>query len=688
MFAPGCLPLRLQLGERRDVDEEHRRSRRRRRRCARGPRSSRPAAARSKRLSSRRRRSGRSAGSATTRNCGRWCTNQCARRSGREQRRDVVDDEDEPDGPHDPFGVLRRPAPCRSAMTLHEYATRKTTAADGDRPLGPGAATASIVNGGRRGPGHGPTIGSRSGRRQERHRRAHPFPERWTSRGSGVPARHAEAERVRAACRPESPDPRDLRLWEGPVARCCDGAVSSTEIKIEDTRGEAAGRHARDIARVARDVFGWDPLRPGIEAAVAAVLDGQDVLARDADGLRQVRGLPARRRAAAGLVARRLAADRAAGRPGRVASRTTRRRPAGARSSTRASASAPSRRPGRCSTTASLGYLFVAPERFADDAVVEPARGARRSGAARRRRGALRLELGPRLPARLPAARRGRRAAAPPRRRPRSAARPHRDRVPAGSGGDPRAPADARRPRAHPRVRPAEHRTSRVRARVGGTTRSPPCSTTSPSCPQPGLLYVATRRATERFADRAPRARHRRRRLPRRAAREAAAGAVGGLPRRRGRRRRRDERVRHGHRQGRRAVRRARRDPGVARRVLPGGRPRRPRRAAGRREAALPARRTSGSGGSSAATAPKREDLRPLRRGARARSRRRAVAASGPGSAAGGRPRSPRCSRTRASPRRGRPGVAGDRRSPDRAADGGDASRPRTGGASTSPGSR
>ncbi|HEY8318479.1 MAG TPA: RecQ family ATP-dependent DNA helicase [Amnibacterium sp.] len=54
--------------------------------------------------------------------------------------------------------------------------------------------------------------------------------------------------------------------------------MSSTEIQIEDTRGEEAGRHARDIERVARDVFGWDPLRPGLARAVAAVLGGHDVL--------------------------------------------------------------------------------------------------------------------------------------------------------------------------------------------------------------------------------------------------------------------------------------------------------------------------------------------------------------------------------------------------------------------------
>ncbi|MDQ1531912.1 MAG: ATP-dependent helicase RecQ [Microbacteriaceae bacterium] len=54
--------------------------------------------------------------------------------------------------------------------------------------------------------------------------------------------------------------------------------MAATEIQIEDMRGEAAGRHAADIERVARDVFGWDPLRPGLARAVAAVLSGRDVL--------------------------------------------------------------------------------------------------------------------------------------------------------------------------------------------------------------------------------------------------------------------------------------------------------------------------------------------------------------------------------------------------------------------------
>src|SRR4051794_34620031 len=54
--------------------------------------------------------------------------------------------------------------------------------------------------------------------------------------------------------------------------------MADVEIEIEEMRGEGAGRRAADIERVARDVFGWDPLRPGLARAVAAVLAGHDVL--------------------------------------------------------------------------------------------------------------------------------------------------------------------------------------------------------------------------------------------------------------------------------------------------------------------------------------------------------------------------------------------------------------------------
>ena len=59
------------------------------------------------------------------------------------------------------------------------------------------------------------------------------------------------------------------------------------------------------------------------------------------------------------------------------------------------------------------------------------------------------------------------------------------------------------------------------------------------------------------------------------------------VPGRRPRRRLRDHRLRHGHRQAGRAIGRALDDPVLARGVLPAGRPRRPRRPAGRLHAAL-----------------------------------------------------------------------------------------------------
>ena len=86
-------------------------------------------------------------------------------------------------------------------------------------------------------------------------------------------------------------------------------------------------------------------------------------------------------------------------------------------------------------------FVFLAPEQLAKPEVVDAVRDAE-AGAVRRRRGALRLRLGPRLPARLPAAGRRHRAARPPHR-----AGAHRDRGAAGAGRDRRAAGDARRRR-------------------------------------------------------------------------------------------------------------------------------------------------------------------------------------------------------------------------------------------------
>ncbi len=130
------------------------------------------------------------------------------------------------------------------------------------------------------------------------------------------------------------------------------------------------------------------------------------------------------------------------------------------------------------------------------------ARGARRGrrGAAvavRRRRGALHLLVGPRLPARLPAPAHGRRAARPP-----DGAGADRDRLAAGA----RARSSSRlrlddpvqvvrgfdRPNLHARGR-----------RPSATTSSGarPSSCAPWASPSPGIVYTATRKSAEQYAE-------------------------------------------------------------------------------------------------------------------------------------------------------------------------------------------
>jgi ATP-dependent DNA helicase RecQ len=154
--------------------------------------------------------------------------------------------------------------------------------------------------------------------------------------------------------------------------------MSTTETAIETTgdRGIAAARK-REIARAAKDVFGWDPLRPGIAQAVSAVLDGRDVLAVMPTGygksaVYQLAG--ALRPGLVVVVSPLIAlqgdqvaslADHPGARPAALVNST-----AGERAVEEA---------WRGVDDGSLGYLFVAPERFADDAVVERLAAARPS---------------------------------------------------------------------------------------------------------------------------------------------------------------------------------------------------------------------------------------------------------------------------------------------------------------------
>ena len=152
------------------------------------------------------------------------------------------------------------------------------------------------------------------------------------------------------------------------------------------------------------------PRRPGGDRARRA--RGPGPARGDADRVGQVDRLPASGAPSAGHDPGRFAAHRAdegpgrrarpQGHPGRRRSTRSRRPPNGARAEA-------AMREGR------LRLLYVAPERFASEAFRRLLRGFA-AGPLRRRRGPLRLGVGPRLPAGLPDARR-RRAKLPPRRR-------------------------------------------------------------------------------------------------------------------------------------------------------------------------------------------------------------------------------------------------------------------------------
>jgi ATP-dependent DNA helicase RecQ len=146
--------------------------------------------------------------------------------------------------------------------------------------------------------------------------------------------------------------------------------MSTTEIVIEDAApSDVSPARTKEIARTAKEVFGWDPLRPGIEEAVSAVLDGVDVLGVMPTGygkssVYQLAGAlqPGLVIVVSPLIA--LQADQVA---------SLRDHP-GARPAALINSSIGERAIEEAWAgveDGSLGYLFVAPERFADDAVVE-----------------------------------------------------------------------------------------------------------------------------------------------------------------------------------------------------------------------------------------------------------------------------------------------------------------------------
>ena len=172
--------------------------------------------------------------------------------------------------------------------------------------------------------------------------------------------------------------------------------------------------------------------------------------------------------------------------------------------------------------------------------------GRRAAVAARGRRGALHLGVGPRLPARLPAPRRGGGGARAPDR-----AGPDRDRGAAGARRDRRAARRCATRRSSSAASTGPTSASRSSATTTRSASCAPCASTSAAAEPPGIVYVATRRAAEELAAElcgdglraasyhgGMRARER----------DDVAGALHG---RRPRRHRRHDRVRHGRRQAR-----------------------------------------------------------------------------------------------------------------------------------------
>ena len=201
------------------------------------------------------------------------------------------------------------------------------------------------------------------------------------------------------------------------------------------------------IDRVAHEAFGY-------RRAATRAARGDRVRPRGTrragghvDRLGQVSDLPDRRAADAGRDRRRLPLDRAPARPGRVAQR-------GRRGRCRAAELDDQRRRARtCAARTGRGDARVpVPGARAARAPGGPGRAERRRHlAVRGRRGPLHLGVGTRLPAGVPAARRGDRGARPPAR-----ARPDRDGGAAGARRDRRAARAALAGRADPRVRPPE----------------------------------------------------------------------------------------------------------------------------------------------------------------------------------------------------------------------------------------